>query len=91
MKGTRKNSGIREPGIRMPAMIPYVPAISIIGNLIAASGYQSSSFLLAITSTYAADSYKPVAGSTPMSITVNKNPRGYGFSKFITHLVGGRE
>jgi hypothetical protein len=30
------------------------------------------------------DSYKPVAGSVFVAITVNKNLWGYGFSKFIT-------
>jgi hypothetical protein len=38
----------------------------------------------AIASTYAIDSYKPVAGSIFVAITVNKNVWGYGFSKFIT-------
>lgn len=38
----------------------------------------------AIVSTYAIDSYKPVAGSIFVSITVNKNVWGYGFSEFIT-------
>ena len=38
----------------------------------------------AIASTYAVDSYKPVAGSIFVAITVNKNLWGYGFSKFIT-------
>jgi len=40
--------------------------------------------LPAIASTYAVDSYKPVAGSLFVAITVNKNVWGYGFSKFIT-------
>lgn len=40
--------------------------------------------LPAISSTYAVDSYKPVAGSIFVAITVNKNVWGYGFSKFIT-------
>lgn len=40
--------------------------------------------LPAIVSTYAVDSYKPVAGSVFLSITINKNVWGYGFSKFIT-------
>ena len=43
--------------------------------------------LPAIASTYAVDSYKPVAGSIFVSITVNKNLWGYGFSKFITPWV----
>lgn len=30
------------------------------------------------------DSYKPVVGSVFVTITVNKNVWGYGFSKFIT-------
>jgi hypothetical protein len=38
----------------------------------------------AIASTYAIDSYKPIAGSIFVAITVNKNVWGYGFSKFIT-------
>lgn len=41
----------------------------------------------AIVSTYAVDSYKPVAGSLFVAITVNKNVWGYGFSKFITAWV----
>jgi hypothetical protein len=40
--------------------------------------------LPAISSTYSIDSYKPVAGSIFVAITVNKNVWGYGFSKFIT-------
>ncbi|KAJ5758312.1 uncharacterized protein N7511_007006 [Penicillium nucicola] len=104
MKATRKNRGIREPEMRLPAMIPYV-IISIIGNFIVAFGYQYQwdwkiiviigytaagiqvAALPAITSTYAVDSYKPVAGSIFVSITVNKNLWGYGFSKFITPWV----
>ena len=38
----------------------------------------------AIVTTYAVDSYKPVAGALMVAITVNKNVWGYGFSKFIT-------
>lgn len=41
----------------------------------------------AIVTTYAIDSYKPVAGSIMVMITVNKNVWGYGFSKFITPWV----
>lgn len=40
--------------------------------------------LPAMVTTYAVDSYKPVAGSLMVSITVNKNLWGYGFSEFIT-------
>jgi MFS family permease len=40
--------------------------------------------LPAIFSTYAVDSYKPVAGAIFVAITVNKNVWGYGFSRFIT-------
>ncbi|KAJ5971579.1 Major facilitator superfamily domain general substrate transporter [Penicillium vulpinum] len=104
MKATKKNRGIREPEMRLPAMIPYV-IISIIGNFIVAFGYQYKwdwkiivfigytaagiqvAALPAITSTYAVDSYKPVAGSVFVAITVNKNLWGYGFSKFITEWV----
>ncbi len=38
--------------------------------------------LPAITSTYAIDSYKPVSAYIFVSVTVNKNLWGYGFSKF---------
>jgi MFS family permease len=41
----------------------------------------------AIASTYAIDSYKPVSGSIFVSITVNKNVWGYGFSLFITNWI----
>ena len=40
-----------------------------------------------IATTYAVDSYKPVAGSIMVTVTVNKNVWGYGFSKFITPWV----
>lgn len=40
--------------------------------------------LPSIASTYAVDSYKPVAGSIFVAITVNKNLWGYGFGDFIT-------
>ncbi|KAL2851341.1 major facilitator superfamily domain-containing protein [Aspergillus pseudodeflectus] len=43
--------------------------------------------LPAIVSTYAVDSYKPVAGSIFVTITVNKNLWGYGFSEFITKWI----
>jgi MFS family permease len=56
-------------------------AIVIIGYTCA--GIQVAA-LPAITSTYAVDSYKPVAGSLFVAITVNKNVWGYGFSAFIT-------
>lgn len=101
---TRKAGGIREPEMRLPAMIPYV-LILIIGMAITAVGYQESwswkiiviigytclgiqvAALPAIASTYAVDSYKPVAGSIFVSITINKNVWGYGFSKFITPWI----
>jgi hypothetical protein len=104
MVSTRKNKGIREPEMRLPAMAIYV-AIMIIGNFVVAFGYQYKwdwkvivivgytaagiqvAALPAIASTYAVDSYKPVAGSIFVSITVNKNVWGYGFSKFITPWV----
>ncbi|KAJ5083039.1 hypothetical protein N7532_012082 [Penicillium argentinense] len=104
MRATRKNKGIREPEMRLPAMAIYV-VIMIIGNFVVAFGYQYKwdwraiviigytcagiqvAALPAIASTYAVDSYKPVAGSIFVSITVNKNVWGYGFSKFITPWV----
>jgi MFS family permease len=101
MRATRRNGGVREPEMRLPAMIPYV-VIMLLGNVIVSVGYQKHwpweviviigfacagiqvAALPAIVSTYAVDSYKPVAGSLFVSITVNKNVWGYGFSKFIT-------
>ncbi len=38
-RATRKNGGIREPEMRLPAMIPYV-LIMILGNFVVAFGYQ---------------------------------------------------
>lgn len=43
--------------------------------------------LPAIASTYAVDSYKPVTGAIFVSVTINKNLWGYGFSKFITPWI----
>ncbi|KAJ9326902.1 hypothetical protein DTO027B5_4728 [Paecilomyces variotii] len=101
MRATKRNRGIREPEMRLPAMIPYL-IISILGNFIVAFGseykwdwrvivivgYTCAGIqvvaLPAIASTYAVDSYKPVAGSIFVTVTVNKNLWGYGFSKFIT-------
>lgn len=100
-RATRRNGGIREPEMRLPALIPYV-IIMYLGNIIVSVGYQNHwpwqaivvigfacagiqvAAIPAIVSTYAVDSYKPVAGSLFVSITVNKNVWGYGFSKFIT-------
>jgi hypothetical protein len=39
MRATKRNRGIREPEMRLPAMIPYV-LISILGNFIVAFGYE---------------------------------------------------
>lgn len=39
MKSTRRNRGIREPEMRLPAMAIYV-AVMIIGNFVVAFGYQ---------------------------------------------------
>lgn len=41
MRATRKNNGVREPEMRLPAMIPYV-LIAILGNFVVAFGYQHS-------------------------------------------------
>lgn len=43
--------------------------------------------LPAMVTTYSVDSYKPVAGSLMVAITVNKNVWGYGFSEFITPWI----
>ncbi|KAF4439593.1 HOL1 substrate-H+ antiporter [Fusarium acutatum] len=100
-KLTARNNGIREPEMRLVAMIPFV-LIMYLGNIIVSVGYENHwpwevivligyscagiqvAALPSISSTYAVDSYKPVAGSLFVSITVNKNVWGYGFSKFIT-------
>ncbi|QVM05912.1 hypothetical protein D8B26_000619 [Coccidioides posadasii str. Silveira] len=101
MRATRKNRGIREPEMRLPAMIPYVVVV-LVCNLVVALGYQYKwdwkaiviigytgagiqvAAIPAIISTYAIDSYKPVAGSIFVTITVNKNLWGYGVGKFLT-------
>ncbi|KAF1956986.1 MFS transporter-like protein [Byssothecium circinans] len=103
-RSTRRNNGIREPEMRLPAMIPYI-LIMYLGNIVVAVGWERHwpweaiviigfscagiqvAALPAIASTYAVDSYKPVAGSLFVSITVNKNLWGYGFGKFITPWV----
>ena len=90
MRATLKNNGVREPEMRLPAMVPYV-LIMILGNVCVAVGYQDKwpwagivvvgyacagiqvAALPALSSTYAVDAYKPVAGSLFVSITVNKN------------------
>jgi MFS family permease len=100
-RSTRRNNGVREPEMRLPAMIPYV-IIMFIGNIVVSIGYERKwpweaiviigftcagiqvAALPGIVSTYAVDSYKPVAGSLFVAITVNKNVWGYGFGKFIT-------
>lgn len=39
MKATKRNGGIREPEMRLPAMLPYL-IVCIIGNFIVGFGYQ---------------------------------------------------
>ena len=122
-RATRRNRGIREPEMRLPAMsqshrynvrnldilltvliVPYV-LIMMLGNFIVAFGYENKwswkvivvigytcagiqvAALPALVTTYAVDSYKPVAGSVMVAITVNKNVWGYGFSEFITAWI----
>ncbi|KAF2215948.1 hypothetical protein CERZMDRAFT_109773 [Cercospora zeae-maydis SCOH1-5] len=103
-RATARNGGIREPEMRLPAMIPYV-LVMILGNFIVAFGYDLKwrwevivmigytcagiqvAALPAMVNTYAVDSYKPVAGALMVTITVNKNLWGYGFSEFITPWV----
>ncbi|KAF2853042.1 MFS transporter-like protein [Plenodomus tracheiphilus IPT5] len=100
-RATKRNNGIREPEMRLPAMIPYV-IIMFIGNIVVSFGYEHKwswetivivgytcagiqvAALPGIVSTYAIDSYKPVAGSLMVASTVNKNLWGYGLGKFIT-------
>ncbi|KAK1816520.1 hypothetical protein LTR12_009111 [Friedmanniomyces endolithicus] len=103
-RATRKNGGIREPEMRLPAMIPYV-LIMMLGNFVVAFGCQQKwpwaaivvigftcagiqvAALPAMVTTYAVDSYKPVAGSLMVAFTVNKNVWGYGFSEFINTWI----
>ncbi|KAJ4983920.1 hypothetical protein SVAN01_10606 [Stagonosporopsis vannaccii] len=83
-RATRKNGGVREPEMRLPAMIPYV-VVMFLGNIVVAVGYERKWPWEAIVIIgYTLDSYKPVAGSLFVAITVNKNLWGYGFGKFIT-------
>ncbi|KAF2227323.1 serine/threonine kinase 16 [Elsinoe ampelina] len=101
---TLRNNGIREPEMRLVAMIPYV-IIMYVGNIIVAVGYEKKwhwaiivvlgytaagiqvAALPAIASTYAVDSYKPVAGPLFVAITVNKNLWGYGFAEFVNKWI----
>lgn len=103
-RATKRNGGVREPEMRLLAMIPYV-IIMYIGNIVVSVGmehkwswqsivivgYTCAGIQVAaipgIVSTYAVDSYKPVAGSLFVAITVNKNVWGYGFSVFITPWI----
>ncbi|KUL89205.1 hypothetical protein ZTR_03616 [Talaromyces verruculosus] len=103
-RATKKNKGIREPEMRLPALIPYV-LIMLVGNFVVAFGYQYKwdwriiviigytcagiqvAALPSIASTYSVDSYKPVAVSIFVAITVNKNLWGYGFSEFLTNCI----
>lgn len=143
-RATKKNKGIREPEMRLPAMseslnlfllplhiptflhsaslpaslhsrsfvftdvlllpVPYV-LIMMAGNFVVAFGYENKwrweyivligftcagiqvAALPAMVTTYAVDSYKPVAGSVMVAMTVNKNVWGYGFSEFITPWI----
>jgi hypothetical protein len=102
-RATAKNNGIREPEMRLPAMIPYV-IIMYLGNIVVSVGYQnkwpwaaivvvgytcagiqvaalpyvspfhrprdySLTMTSSMASTYAVDSYKPVAGSLFVSVS----------------------
>jgi hypothetical protein len=41
MRLTRRNNGVREPEMRLLAMVPFV-LIMVVGNVIVALGYQYS-------------------------------------------------
>ncbi|EFY86044.1 MFS transporter [Metarhizium acridum CQMa 102] len=100
-RATARNGGVREPEMRLPAMIPYL-ILMMLGHIIPAVGYQQKwpwqpivmigytctgiqvAALPSIVSTYAVDSYKPVAGALFVAITVNKNVWGYGMAEFVT-------
>ncbi|KAL2216023.1 hypothetical protein M432DRAFT_664577 [Thermoascus aurantiacus ATCC 26904] len=75
-RATKRNRGIKEPEMRLPTMIPYSSL------RFTAAGIQVAAFP-GIASTYAVDSYKPVAGSLFVTITINKDVWRYRFSKFI--------
>ncbi|KIV86033.1 hypothetical protein PV11_01674 [Exophiala sideris] len=85
-RATKMNGGIREPEMRLPTLIPYV-LLMILGNTITAVGYARNwpweVIVIIGFTTYAVDSYRPVAGSLFVSMTVYKNLWGYGFGKFI--------
>ncbi|PNS14916.1 hypothetical protein CAC42_2145 [Sphaceloma murrayae] len=101
---TMRNKGIREPEMRLVAMIPYV-LIMYLGNIIVSVGYERKwhwavivvlgytaagiqvAALPAMVSTYAVDSYKPVAGPLFVAITVNKNLWGYGLAEFLNVYI----
>ncbi|KHN98022.1 MFS transporter [Metarhizium album ARSEF 1941] len=100
-RATARNGGVREPEMRLPAMIPYI-VLMMLGHVVPAIGYQQKwpwqaivivgytctgiqvAGLPSIASTYAVDSYKPVAGALFVAITVNKNVWGYGMAEFVT-------
>ncbi|KAG9229953.1 major facilitator superfamily domain-containing protein [Amylocarpus encephaloides] len=99
-RATKKNRGIREPEMRLVALIPYA-CCTLLGSLIMALGYQNAwrweaiviggytligiqlAAVSAIATTYAVDSYKPVAGEFLVAATVNKNLWAYGLTKFL--------
>ncbi|KAH6683864.1 putative MFS transporter [Halenospora varia] len=100
MRATKRNKGIREPEMRLIALVPYA-CCTLIGSLIMALGYQRGwsweavviggytllgiqlAAVSAISTTYAVDSYKSVAGEFLVSATINKNLWAYGLTKFL--------
>ncbi len=88
MKGSRKRDSRHDPLV----------VTMFLGNIVVAVGYErkwpwEDIVLIGCTcaiaalpgnvSTYADDSYKPVADSLFVAVTVNRNVWGYGFGEFI--------
>ncbi|KAK9342110.1 hypothetical protein V1522DRAFT_395555 [Lipomyces starkeyi] len=96
MRATKKNRGIREPEMGLPALIPFTVALNA-GTLVASYGYTNAwkweiigYFLIgmqvasipAVATTYAIDCYKPVAVDFLVAATVNKSLWAYVFQIF---------
>lgn len=78
-------------GQYLNVILPLAMTLIFIDQIIVIIGYSCAGIqvaaLPAVTSTYAVDSYKPVAGSIFVTITVVKNLWAYGYSKFVTDWI----
>ncbi|RAL03909.1 putative MFS transporter [Aspergillus ibericus CBS 121593] len=92
MRATKRNRGIREPEMRLPAIIPYV-IVSIIGNFVVAFGYQYQwdwRAIVIIGYTAAGIQVAAIPAITSTYAVDSYKPVnlwGYGFSEFITPWV----